>query len=189
MEDLSSHFKDHGITTDIAEKICPSHQQSGDLETTTGHSKPLLRYYKVYAVLVSLNKQKHIREFIQNGFSDDDLPIVAGHPVCGARNVDETAFPLDVCNVWRFIDAQWRFCTPYFEMGEDYLTKTYILDEERIILPFASLGTFSQPETTNPYHGFQTSPPEKPTRIEIDPLSHGFHSILDEVSNRLQKEA
>lgn len=173
---------DKTVATDMVERICPTRGQHGSGD---GEDNGSFCYMKIYAILLFLKEQRHIQNFISNRFCDKCLPVGVGadHSL-GGISFEEASDKFPQC-VPRIFDAQWSFCTPYFDLGKDNETKSYIFDDDNIILPFSLLESFDGEELT----GSPTSPWKvdsgNPVKIEIDPLSHGFHDLLTKVRGDL----
>jgi len=64
-------------------------------------------YFKVFAILLRLEKGTYINHFISHGLSDASLPFEKCPPDFPKADPDKQFFP-------KFLKIQWKFCAPEF---------------------------------------------------------------------------
>jgi hypothetical protein len=146
-------------------------------------------YLRVFALLLLLERESEIGNFIRDRVCDESLPL----RYC--QGADDLEFshnthplePLTCFGNWRtsekewFASHQWRVIVPYFKLDHEGRAENYKFDDKTILpwLPWNegdSATTSSQPSKGE--GGYADV-----FKIRIDPSSHGFHEVLKSVSS------
>ncbi|KAK4445806.1 kinase-like domain-containing protein, partial [Podospora aff. communis PSN243] len=141
-------------------------------------------YIRVFALLLLMGKEGKIEDFIKNEESDHIFPVEKPDPNGNLRRFSATkeAPELMASTRWRqadreyFFTQQWELRPAYFDFAN--VKETYKFASS-IVLPWVqpngaesqALGGSSEREGA---HGIVT-------QVEIDPGSHSFRSVLEEV--------
>jgi hypothetical protein len=156
------------------------------------HSKAQT-YLKTFTLLVLFERVDEIQNFIDEGVSDQSLPVRRHQATTPGRvnlcHKDRPDQHLECFRKWKtheredFLARQWRLLVPYFDLEDDKRARNYDLEKESI-LPWCKREdrsqSSSQPSGWNGGYAFVS-------RVKIDPHSHGFHGILKAVSNPLSR--
>ena len=132
-------------------------------------------YFKIFAILVLIEKVKAFGGFVRDRVCDQSLPLVRMKGPCGEVELCLEAnpeSPLNCCTKWKDSDkiaferTQWEVLTPYFDLKKDGSCKEFDLGPETI-LPWKVLPG----DTMSGAYG-------DVYRVEIHPTSHGFSQVL-----------
>lgn len=145
-------------------------------------------YLVTFALLVLLERGADIGKFVQENVSDQNLPLVRHERTAkGLVNLCHREIPdrpLDCFRKWKtseketFESRQWPLLVPYFDVGAGFKVNHYKFDD-RTVLPWRGVGarshSSSQPSRQEGGYAFVSC-------VYIHPCSHGFHALLEKVS-------
>jgi hypothetical protein len=144
-------------------------------------------YLQVFALLVLLEREDEIGDFVQMNLCDEQLPVdrrtIEGKTELYGRNSPNQPLGCFKKRKWRdhekefFSTKQWQFLVPYFELDSDNKAQHYELHDSTI-LPWRHWNEYC-PNSLQPTG--QKGGYAYVSAVDIAPSSHGFHSVLKAV--------
>ncbi|KAK3389161.1 hypothetical protein B0H63DRAFT_94962 [Podospora didyma] len=126
------------------------------------------RFIRIFAILVVIDRTERLRDFIESGVTDNDLPVP--EEVFQSTTTDERSGQKELrfsffaqrrsMLRYAFTETQWKFCVPYFGFRG---TPNHYQLESRTILPLTRVEA-----------GFERGSFGNVQRIMLDPYSYDF---------------
>jgi hypothetical protein len=187
-EKIASELERHQLSKEISvDVICPKEPEMKPSQPRKGQT-----YLRIFALLLLLEREDEIIQFVKDGVCDGTLPVVpcrgTQHDLCLRSAPNE---PLGCFKKWKtcereyFDNWQYRVSVPFFApqhgSGSNGMTTPHYTFDDRTVLPWcardmkAPLSPHSTPLSER-NGGYGTV-----LCVRMDPRCHGFQEILDKV--------
>ncbi|KAM0077484.1 hypothetical protein ACKRZS_010409 [Fusarium odoratissimum] len=184
---IEAHLKkEYGdLASQYADQIGPLYADEADAYKEMPFQMPSGQktYLRIFAILVMIEKEGKVHEFIQHRVCDDDLPLTLDIRQNAVFRKEGDENPLGCFRRFRpyqlesFETWQWRFMAPFFHAPRDNIPVFHHVFHRRTILPWCRLNgsevgleKFGRHITQG---GYSTIQP-----IKIDKSSHEFEKVL-----------
>lgn len=184
---IEAHLKkEYGdLASQYADQIGPLYADEADAYKEMPFKMPSGQktYLRIFAILVMIEKEGKVHEFIQHRVCDDDLPLTLDIRQNAVFRKEGDENPLGCFRRFRpyqlesFEMCQWRFTAPFFHAPRDNIPVFHHVFHRRTILPWCRLNgsevglkKFGRHITQG---GYSTIQP-----IKIDKSSHEFEKVL-----------